>query len=196
MGDKRKMTKNREKAIKLYWGIAKGRCPFHEEEIVNGFLEGFIDCAEYLLLQYAELEKENAELKEKNKWLEGCKLELADFLGKANDKIAELEEENKVLAQNLEDTEILNKTYEKRFDDLKKENAELKKLKRECETSLCRAEYQYNYEQLTNAKEIILRLYNAGRDVLMCRAEEKAYDNLSNAINDKSIEQFLSEVGK
>lgn len=51
-------------------------------------------------------------------------------------------------------------------------------------------------EQLTNAKELILRLYNAGRDVLMCRAEEKAYDNLSNAINDKSIEQFLSEVGK
>ena len=48
--------------------------------------------------------------------------------------------------------------------------------------------------KLTNAKEIILRLYNAGRDVLMCREEEKAYDNLSNAINDKSIEQFLSEV--
>ena len=51
-------------------------------------------------------------------------------------------------------------------------------------------------EQLTRAKEIILRLYNTGRDVLMCRAEEKAYDNLSNAINDKSIEQFLSEVEK
>lgn len=39
-----------------------------------------------------KLDKENAELKEKNKWLEECKLELADFLGKANDKIAELEE--------------------------------------------------------------------------------------------------------
>jgi hypothetical protein len=51
-------------------------------------------------------------------------------------------------------------------------------------------------KQLTKAREIILRLYNAGRDVLMCRAEEKAYDNLSNAINDKSIEQFLSEVEK
>ena len=34
-------------------------------------------------------------------------------------------------------------------------NAELKKLKRECETSLCRAEYQYNYEQLTKAKELL-----------------------------------------
>ena len=49
-------------------------------------------------------------------------------------------------------------------------------------------------EQLIKAKEIILKLYNAGRDVLMCRAEEKAYDNLSNVINDKSIEQFLNEV--
>ena len=40
--------------------------------------------------------------------------------------IERFEKENKVLAQNLEDTEILNKTYEKRFSDLKKENAELK----------------------------------------------------------------------
>lgn len=51
-------------------------------------------------------------------------------------------------------------------------------------------------EHFTKAKEIILKLYNAGRDVLMCRAEEKAYDNLSNAINDKSIEKFLQEVSE
>lgn len=51
-------------------------------------------------------------------------------------------------------------------------------------------------QQLTKAKDIILKLYNAGRDVLMCRAEEKAYDNLDNAINDKSIEQFLKEIEK
>lgn len=51
-------------------------------------------------------------------------------------------------------------------------------------------------EQLTKAREIILKLYNAGRDVLMCRAEEKAYDNLSNAINDRSIEKFLQAVSK
>ena len=43
-------------------------------------------------------------------------------------RIANLEKENKVLAQNLEDTEILNKAYEKRFDDLEKENAELRKV--------------------------------------------------------------------
>lgn len=42
------------------------------------------------------------------------------------DENVELKQENKVLAQNLEDTEILNKTYEKRFNDLEKENAELK----------------------------------------------------------------------
>ena len=46
------------------------------------------------------------------------------------------------------------------------------------------------------AKEIILNLYNAGRDVLMCPKEEKAYDNLDNAINDRRIERFLKEIEK
>ena len=97
----------------------------------------------------------------------------------------ELKKENKVLAQNLEDTEILNKTYEKRFNDLEKENAELKKLKRECETSLCRAEYQYNYEQLTKAKELLKELVTL----------DTYYDwNLQLA---HDVEQFLnSEVEK
>jgi hypothetical protein len=54
---------------------------------------------------------------------------------------------------------------------------------------------EFGYSKGKNeAKEIILKLYNAGRDVLMCRAEEKAFDNLSKAINDKSIEQFLEET--
>ena len=61
------MTKIRAKAIKLYWKIAKERCPFHEEEMAHSFLEGFIDCAEYLLLQNTDLEKENAELKKELK---------------------------------------------------------------------------------------------------------------------------------
>lgn len=51
-------------------------------------------------------------------------------------------------------------------------------------------------KQLDKARKIILKLYNAGRDVLMCQAEEKAYDNLSDAINDKSIEQFITEFEK
>lgn len=91
------------------------------------------------------------------------------------------------------------------YEQLEKENEELKeelKSLREsikdygagCYENGLRNGKRKLEEQLTKAKEIILRLYNAGRDVLMCRAEEKAYDNLSNAINDKSIEQFLSEV--
>lgn len=55
-------------------------------------------------------------------------------------------------------TADLKKRYEMQKEinkELVDENEELKKLKRECETSLCRAEYQYNYEQLTKAKEII-----------------------------------------
>jgi hypothetical protein len=85
--------------------------------------------------------------------------------------------------------------------ELEKENAELKAFRQDCikltEDNVVMARQRAETsKQLTKAREIILRLYNAGRDVLMCRAEEKAYDNLSNAINDKSIEQFLSEVGK
>lgn len=96
-------------------------------------------------------------------------------------------------------------TY-KQFLELKEnENAELKKqqfsLRNERNTFLAQNE-QYEKdlidfnENLTKAKEIILRLYNAGRDVLMCRSEEKAYDNLSEAINDSNIEQFLKEIEK
>ena len=100
--------------------------------------------------------------------------------------IERFEKENKVLAQNLEDTEILNKTYEKRFDDLEKENAELKKLKRECETSLCRAEFQYNYEQLTKAKDLLKQWLQTSK--------ASGCDNI-NIVTD--TEQFLnSEVEK
>ena len=123
----------------------------------------------------SELEKENAELKkevEKHKWnnifLEDC----ADY----DKKIAE------------EYT-----TLQERIATLEQENAELKE-KLNFSTQYYQGEKAK--KQLTKAREIILRLYNAGRDVLMCRAEEKAYDNLSNAIDDKSIEQFLSEVEK
>lgn len=89
------------------------------------------------------------------------------------------------------------------FEVMCKENAELK----EINEGYCRnrdrlisigfptfKDCKEYAEHLTKAREIILKLYNAGRDVLMCRAEEKAYDNLSNAINDKSIEQFLNSL--
>lgn len=110
------------------------------------------------------------------------------------DKIAELKKENERLTV---DYETLKLHDEEEIGMLKSENEELKeKLKPEnCLKLLAKDGYiKFTSEHLTKAKEIILRLYNAGRDVLMCRAEEKAYDNLSNAINDKSIVQFLEEI--
>ena len=74
----------------------------------------------------------------------------------------ELEKENKVLAQNLEDTEILNKTYEKRFSDLEKENAELKtQLEMSNKVYNDNLDYSHHIEgQLTTAKEIISEYIN------------------------------------
>ena len=85
----------------------------------------------------ADLEKENTELKCNCRTCvyEGSPCIRSDYPSKKGvcshyknvfEENVELKEENKVLAQNLEDTEIINKTYEKRFSDLEKENAELK----------------------------------------------------------------------
>ena len=77
--------------------------------------------------------------------------------------------------------------------ELEKENAELKKLKRECETSLCRAEYQYNYEQLTKAKELLERLLitSCNSDVL------NLLPNCSEVLRVRvEAEQFLNSEGK
>lgn len=91
--------------------------------------------------------------------------------------------------------EIIN-AYNKALK-LEKENAGQKKkienLQKYLDTQNCYRECAETWVKLTEAKEIILKLYNAGRDVLMCRTEEKAYENLSHAINDRSIEQFLKE---
>ena len=94
-------------------------------------------------------------------------IEVAKEYTTLQERIATLEKENKVLAQNLEDTEILNKTYEKRFNDLEKENAELKeKLKPEnCIEYLARGGYVKflcengnEHDQLTKAKDHIKKL--------------------------------------
>lgn len=37
--------------------------------------------------------EQNIQLKKQNNWLEGCKLELAEHLGKANDRVSELEQQ-------------------------------------------------------------------------------------------------------
>ncbi|MCR5436155.1 MAG: hypothetical protein K6E97_03715 [Treponema sp.] len=49
-------------------------------------------------------------------------------------------------------------------------------------------------EQLEKAKKIILSLYNAGRDILMCGYTEETQKRLEDKINAKEIEQFLKEV--
>lgn len=86
----------------------------------------------------------------------------------------------------------------KRIAELEKENAELKDKNKALEqyADLADAKVDEVKSKLPKAKEIILKLYNAGRDVLMCRNEELAYTRLDNAINDKRIEQFLKEVSE
>ena len=88
-----------------------------------------------------------------------------------------------------EGTKQIQKAYELGKSELEKENAELKKLKRECETSLCRAEYQFNYEQLTKAKEIIREF------VEWANWQGNSKCPSFKSIQDKA-EQFLSEVKK
>ena len=137
-------------------------------------------------------DKRIAELEEKISVLLSCK----NCPENKGGFICVKEYEDKCLAQKIqyikelkEEIKNLKKTYckqrNKRIDDLQKENAELKKLKRECETSLCRAEYQYNYEQLTKAKELLKELVTL----------DTYYDwNLQLA---HDVEQFLnSEVEK
>ena len=42
------MQRNSE-IIKQFYPVMKEKCPFHEEDLQNGYREGFFDCAEYLL---------------------------------------------------------------------------------------------------------------------------------------------------
>ena len=101
----------------------------------------------------------------------------------------ESEEKIKELEQNLAQTEKDLADYQFNYPtikELQKENAELKKLKRECETSLCRAEYQYNYEQLTKAKTLLQKV-----------ADICGYPNYDIPVElYADIEHFISEVKK
>ena len=88
------------------------------------------------------------------------------------------------------------KSRDKEIEELEMENAELEAKNEANENGAkkyAECDFKTN-DQLTKAKEIILMLYNAGRDVLMCLNEEKSFSNLSDAINDKRIEQFLKEI--
>jgi hypothetical protein len=165
-----------------------------------------------------ELEKKNNELKtEKIPQLEK---KIASIRGahsvdckKLNARIEQVErlkKENAELKKEIKNNEDLatvaymqgadsqKKKAEKQLikaKELEKENAELKEKVGKYQIGMF-DEIEKRDKRLTKAKEIILRLYNAGRDVLMCRSEEKAYDNLSEAINDSNIEQFLKEIEK
>ena len=101
------MTKIRAKAIKLYWKIATERCPFHEEEMVNSFLEGFIDCAEYLLLQNTEPEKENEELKDYNKKLLLSDIDKQNKIVLLSKKVNDLQKKNVGLKDELNKAKVI-----------------------------------------------------------------------------------------
>ena len=112
----------------------------------------------------------------------------------------ELKEENKVLAQNLEDTEILNKTYEKRFDDLEKENAELKE-----ELKKWKDEWQEQVQKATDegyARTLQTIQLSKAKEIIREFVEWATWQGNSKCPSFKSIqdkaEQFLkdSEVEK
>lgn len=128
------------------------------------------------------------------------KNELRLFYEKEN---KQLKEKLKTVTDAADSTMCHMQYYEKQCNELEKEIAELKEKRDYYKDMADTANKVYNENldyswylegQLTEAKEIILKLYNAGRDVLMCRTEEKAYENLSHAINDKEIEQFLNSL--
>lgn len=107
--------------------------------------------------------------------LEEAKANLEYLLEGRDNEIADLEKKNKVLAQNLEDTEIINAGLKKklkeelktiadkdlsfvaRFDALEKENAELKDDNKVMADNYSKMEQKF-YDNLTKAKEIIKKL--------------------------------------
>ena len=104
---------------------------YHNHKIVD--FQGFYN-HHYYYLGYVE----SAEPREKQ-------IEQLTYLHNEDvNTIKLLNEQIKTLAQNLEDTEILNKTYEKRFSDLEKENAELKNERNAFKIYSDGAEFGYN----------------------------------------------------
>jgi hypothetical protein len=151
-GDKRKM--NKEELIKLSReNLRKSKqgslCECYDEAFIKGY--------ELSEKRIKELQEENENLKKTYRKQRNKRI---DDLQKEN---AELIKENKVLAQNLEDTEILNKTYEKRFNDLEKENTELKSLKDVADLIRLNNSHIVAMAQLNN-NNVALRKENAERE--------------------------------
>ena len=79
---------------------------------------------------------------------------------------------------------------ENRIEELEKENEELKRLKRECETSLCRVEYQYNYEQLTKAKELLKEFVHHYKDkTIYIENMQDLLEQVERFIKDSEVEK-------
>ena len=106
--------------------------------------------------------------------------------------IAELEQENKVLAQNLEDTEILNKALEKEnerlTDELKSLRESIKDYGAGCYENGHRTGKRKFEEQLTKAKELLRYYFD-------CFKNDNKY-TLSDFEVVEDTEQFLNEVEK
>ena len=107
----------------------------------------------------------------------------------------ELEKENKVLAQNLEDTEILNKTYEKRFSKLEKENAELKGEADSVLDNWCRGNdpcphLKKRDEQLTKAKELLKEFVHHYKDkTIYIENMQDLLEQVERFIKDSEVEK-------
>ena len=157
----------------------------------------YIDSAEPREKRIAELEEKISVLLSCKKCPENkggfiCQKEYEDkCLTQKIQYIKELQEENKVLAQNLEDTEVLNKAYEKRFSDLEKEVTELKGEADSVLDNWCKGDdpcphLKKRDEHLTKAKEHIENLLYY---VKQCTCERSNYAEIKEDI--KQAEQFL-----
>ena len=45
------MKKIRKQVVQNYLKLAKEKCPFTDEDLINGYIEGFLDCAEMFELK-------------------------------------------------------------------------------------------------------------------------------------------------
>lgn len=122
-------------------------------------------------VKIADLEKKVKEYEQQISAMEKgvcdvCKVKDADYYEK---QIADLEEDLKLAEHNLK--------VKQGFND---------------------NQYVYGLKisnQLEQAKKIILMLYNAGRNVLMCGSNEETLKILEDSINAKEIEQFIKGTG-
>lgn len=117
---------------------------------------------------------------------------MVDIAEPREKRIEELEQENKVLSQNLEDTEIVNKALEKENAELKSENQKWKDEWQEQVQKATDEGYARTVQtmQLTKAKELLERLLitSCNSDVL------NLLPNCSEVLRVRvEAEQFLKE---